>query len=166
MTTKKKKNNYVNNAKFFEEICKYKEKRDLAEKEGREIPIPSDYIGVCVMEIANRLSTKINFSGYTYRDEMIEDGIENAFMALGNFDPEKSNNPFAYFTQIIYYAFLRRISKEHKQSYIKRKALENFYIDMINDPVNEYASFSEVFENEHMYTDLMEKFEKKDNKDD
>ncbi len=127
---------------------------------GDEIPVASDYIGVAVNQIANRLATRPNFSGYTYKDEMISDGIENAFMALGNFDPEKSNNPFAYFTQIIWFAFLRRIEKEKKQSYIKRKALENFYIDAINDEGNRYASFTEIFENEAAFTDLINQFEK------
>ena len=41
-----------------------------------------------------------------------------------NFDETKSKNPFAYFTQIIYYAFLRRIQKEKKQTYVKYKATE------------------------------------------
>ena len=67
---------------------------------------------VSVFKIANGLSYRPNFINYTYRQEMISDGIENCLQYIHNFDPEKSKNPFAYFTQIIYYAFIRRIQKE------------------------------------------------------
>ena len=83
-----------------------------------------NYVGRCLLQIANRLATKPNFANYTFKDDMISDGIENCVSYIHNFDPEKSNNPFAYFTQIIYYAFLRRIQKEKKQLYIKHKSLE------------------------------------------
>ena len=76
------------------------------------------------MKIAEGLSHKPNFINYSYRDEMISDGIENCLMYFANFDETKSKNPFAYFTQIIYYAFLRRIQKEKKQLYVKYKATE------------------------------------------
>jgi hypothetical protein len=80
------------------------------------------------MKIAEGLSHKPNFINYTYRDEMMSDGIENCLMYFGNFDPTKSKNPFAYFTQIIYFAFLRRISKEKKQTYVKYKATQQMGI--------------------------------------
>lgn len=123
--------NYVDNKTFYKEIKKYIEKVKLAEQEGRPEPKIPDYIGMCILEIARKLSNKSNFINYTYKEEMISDGIENAIMVIKNFNPEKSQNPFAYFTQIIYYAFLRRIQKEKKHSYIKHKSLEHFYIETI-----------------------------------
>ena len=95
------------------------------EKDGVEKPRVTEYIGECIYKIATRLSTKPNFINYSYRDEMIADAIENCLMYFENFDPKKSKNPFAYFTQIVYYAFIRRISKEKKQQYVKYKSLEN-----------------------------------------
>ena len=108
---------YINNATFLQELLAYKERKSKNPKE----PIPN-YIGECWMKIAEGLSHKPNFISYSYRDEMISDGIENCLMYFENFDPTKSSNPFAYFTQIIYFAFLRRIQKEKKQTYIKYKS--------------------------------------------
>ena len=119
----KAKKNYINNADFMAALIAYKEAKKLNEN----APIPN-YIGECFMKIAEGLSHKPNFINYTYRDEMIGDGIENCLMYFENFNPEKSNNPFAYFTQIIYFAFLRRIAKEKKQTYVKYKATEQFGI--------------------------------------
>ena len=88
-------------------------------------PIVSDYMGECFYKIATHLSYRPNFINYTYREEMVGDGIENCIRYAKNFNPEKSKNPFAYFTQIIYYAFLRRIAKEKKQTTIKEKIVQN-----------------------------------------
>ena len=127
-TMTKKTNHYINNADFLKALVDYKELCDTAEKEKKlEPPIPN-YIGECFLKIADHLSRKPNFVSYSFRDEMISDGIENCLMYFKNFDPIKSKNPFAYFTQIIYYAFLRRIMKEKKQLYVKYKATENFGI--------------------------------------
>ena len=124
----KKTKHYVNNADFLKALIDYREKCDEASKTKKtEPPIPN-YIGECFMKIAEGLSHKPNFINYTYRDEMISDGIENCLMYFSNFDPTKSKNPFAYFTQIIYFAFLRRISKEKKQTYVKYKATEQMGI--------------------------------------
>jgi len=120
----KAKRNYVNNPEFLEAIVAYKKLCVEAEDSGDSKPQITNYIGQCIFQISTRLASKPNFSGYSYKDEMISDGLENAIQALGNFDPEKSSNPFAYFTQIIWYAFLRRIDKEKKQLYIKHKVTE------------------------------------------
>lgn len=120
-----KDNHYVDNKKLYTEMIKYVESYKKAKEDNTPLPKTSDYIGECIWLIANRLSTNRNFIGYTYREEMIGDAIENCLRYLHNFNPDKSNNPFAYFTQIMYYAFLRRIDKEKKQSYIKYKTLEN-----------------------------------------
>jgi hypothetical protein len=117
---------YVNNADFLAALEKYREDCVNAEKNGTPDPKIPNYIGECFLKIAEHLSRKPNFISYTYRDEMISDGIENCVMYFRNFDPEKSKNPFAYFTQIIYYAFLRRIMREKKQLYVKYKATQQF----------------------------------------
>lgn len=123
-----KTKHYVNNPDFLQALIDYKQACDIAKKENREEPIVPNYIGECFLKIANHLSRKPNFISYSFREEMICDGIENCIMYFRNFDPTKSTNPFAYFTQIIYFAFLRRIQKEKKQLYVKYKATEQFGI--------------------------------------
>jgi hypothetical protein len=126
--TPKKPKQYVNNGDFLQALIEYQEKSKEAKKNKTAPPPIPNYIGECFMKIAEGLSHKPNFINYTYRDEMISDGIENCLMYFSNFDPTKSKNPFAYFTQIIYYAFLRRIQKEKKQLYVKYKATEQMGI--------------------------------------
>ncbi len=116
---------YVDNKQLYAVILEYKAAAQLSEEQGGDKPQIPDYVGKCILQIAQRLSTKPNFINYSYREEMISDGIENCISYFDNFDPSKSDNPFAYFTQIIYYAFLRRIQKEKKQVYIKHKTAEN-----------------------------------------
>ncbi len=126
MATKQK--HYINNADFLQALVDYQDGCKEAKKNKTEPPPIPNYIGECFMKIAEGLSHKPNFINYTYRDEMMSDGIENCLMYFSNFDPTKSKNPFAYFTQIIYYAFLRRIQKEKKQLYVKYKATEQMGI--------------------------------------
>lgn len=121
-----KQKHYINNEDFLKALVDYKTRCIEAEKEGKSKPNIPNYIGECFMKIAEGLSHKPNFINYTYRDEMISDGIENCLMYFENFDPSKSKNPFAYFTQVIYFAFLRRIQKEKKQLYVKYKATEMY----------------------------------------
>ena len=135
-----KKEHYVNNKDFLEAMTNYRNSCLEAEKNGKTKPPVTDYIGSCFLKIANHLSYRPNFINYTYRDDMISDGIENCLMYLHNFNPETSNNPFAYFTQIIYYAFIRRIQKEKKQSHVKHRMIEKQeylpYITMEGDTTN------------------------------
>ncbi len=121
---RKKGAHYVDNAKFLQAMKDWKEQCKDAEEAGDETPRISDYIGECFLKIANGLSYRPNFINYTYKQEMISDGIENCLQYIHNFNPEKSKNPFAYFTQIIYYAFIRRIQKEKKQTHVKHKMIE------------------------------------------
>ena len=124
MTTKKdpkKAEHYVNNKEFTLAVSEFNEKVKLAESKGKTPPRMTEYIGECIYKIATRLSTRPNFINYTYRDEMICDAIENCIQYIGNFNTEKSNNAFAYVTQICYYAFLRRIQNEKKQVFINDK---------------------------------------------
>ena len=123
-----KSNHYINNADFLKALIEYQEACSQAKKNDEEDPAIPNYVGECFLKIAEHLSRKPNFISYSFRDEMIADGIENCLMYFRNFDPAKSSNPFAYFTQIIYYAFLRRIMKEKRQLYVKYKATEQFGI--------------------------------------
>ena len=115
---------YVDNQKFLEEIIEYRNQRIFAKESGEELPPCPEYIGECFLKIAQRLSFRPNFINYAFREDMISDGIENCVQYMNNFNPEKSKNPFAYFTQIIYYAFVRKIQKEKKQLYIKFKTID------------------------------------------
>ena len=124
-TKKSKGAHYVDNKKFLAAMVEFKEQCRVALENEQDQPSVSNYIGECFLKIATHLSYRPNFINYTYRDEMISDGIENCLQYVANFNPEKSKNPFAYFTQIIYYAFLRRIAKEKKQTHVKNKIIEN-----------------------------------------
>tara|TARA_B000000437_G_scaffold140339_1_gene102077 strand:+ start:87 stop:557 length:471 start_codon:yes stop_codon:yes gene_type:complete len=115
---------YVNNKEFLEALVIFKAQCARAEKAGEKRPPISNYIGECFLKIATHLSYKPNFVNYMFREDMICDGIENCVQYIQNFNPDKSKNPFAYFTQIIYYAFLRRIQKEKRQLEIKNKILD------------------------------------------
>ena len=128
---------YVDNKTLYKVMIEYKEAVKDNEESGDDPPRIPDFVGLALLKIANRLSTKPNFINYTFREEMVSDGIENCINYINNFDPKKSSNPFAYFTQIIYYAFLRRIQKEKKQLYIKHKAIQNFQaFDEFVDPID------------------------------
>ena len=132
---KKKPEHYVNNKEFFAAMVDYKKSVNKAKREKQNKPPVPDYVGECFLKIANHLSFRPNFINYTYRDDMISDGIENCLQYLDNFNPKKTNNPFAYFTQIIYYAFVRRIQKEKKQTTIKHRMIQNAnYDDMTLQP--------------------------------
>jgi hypothetical protein len=119
------KNHYINNKDFLTEMIRYRQGIAKAKRNGDKKPQIPRYVAECFMKIAENLSHKPNFLSYTFRDEMVADAIENCVMYVDNFDPSKSGNPFAYFTQITYFAFLRRIQKEKKQLYVKYKATES-----------------------------------------
>ena len=125
MKKQKKKEHYIDNAKFYQEMLDWKNKVKEAEETDEPKPQVTDYIARCFLEIGENLAKKPNFMNYPFKEDMISDGVENCLMYCANFDPEKSSNPFSYFTQIIYYAFLRRIQKEKKQNYVKYKYLES-----------------------------------------
>lgn len=139
----KEKKHYVNNAQFLEALKEYRNvlknyNESLKQYEldivcGCEPRHPKpkkprvpNYLGECIYKIASHLSFKPNFINYTFRDDMVGDAVENALIYIDRFDPEKSSNPFAYFTQISWYAFLRRIQKEKKEMEIKNKLIEKF----------------------------------------
>ena len=128
---RKKTEHYVNNKEFLEGLIVDRTKVQEAKDQGLPKPRITNYIGECFLKIATHLSYKPNFVNYMFREDMISDGIENCVQYIHNFDPEKSKNPFAYFTQIIHYAFLRRIQKEKKQLDIKSKIIERTGFDEV-----------------------------------
>ena len=130
----KDKPHYVNNREFSHKVVEYVSSVNKAQEEGQALPIVTDYIATCFLKIAEGLSHKSNFIRYTYREEMVMDAVENCLKAVMNYNIEaatRTGNPnaFAYFTQICYYAFLRRIAKEKKQQDIKFKWIEKASID-------------------------------------
>ena len=132
---KKPKNDYIDNKQLYAAMVEYKDRVKEYKRQKALYGIPnvdkpkiSNYIGSCLVLISHNLGTRPNFSNYSYLGDMKSDGIENCLKYIDNFDPEKSKNPFAYFTTIIYYAFLRRIATEKKEQYIKYKNLELFML--------------------------------------
>ena len=131
MPKRKRSEHYVNNKEFLAALIKYREDKEIALAKGLPKPPIPRYIGECFLKIANHLSFKPNFVNYMFREDMISDGIENCVQYIHNFDPEKSKNPFAYFTQVIHFAFVRRIQKEKKQLDIKTKIIERTGFDEV-----------------------------------
>ena len=148
MAKRKRSEHYVNNKEFLAALIKLRKDREIAEIQGKEKPRIPRYIGECFLKIATHLSFKPNFVNYMFKEDMISDGIENCVQYIHNFNPEKSQNPFAYFTQIIHYAFLRRIQKEKKQLEIKNKILEKtgyeqvFERDTLDD--GNYSEYNQI----------------------
>ena len=133
MAKRKRSEHYVNNKEFLAALIRYQEDIEIARLQDKPKHVIPRYIGECFLKIANHLSFKPNFVNYMFKEDMISDGIENCVQYIHNFNPEKSRNPFAYFTQIIHYAFLRRIQREKRQLEIKNKILEK-------------SGYSEVFD--------------------
>ena len=146
---KKKSEHYVNNKEFLFALVEFKAECKAAEEAGEDRPRIGNYIGECFLKIATHLSYKPNFVNYMFREDMICDGIENCVQYIGNFDPSKSSNPFAYFTQIIYYAFLRRISKEKRQLEIKNKIITKSGYDQLfhTDGNDNHSDMNSIKEN-------------------
>jgi hypothetical protein len=136
---------YVDNKKFLQALIEYRSSIDAAKEQGKEHPQVPNYIGECFIKIATHLSYKSNFINYTFKDDMISDGIENCLTAVAKFDPAKSSNPFAYYTQIIYFAFLRRIQKEKKLQATKYKMIENMDLDAIITQEHDNGEFNNQF---------------------
>jgi len=148
MAKRKRSEHYVNNKEFLAALIRHRENIEIAEIRNTDKPVIPRYIGECFLKIATHLSFKPNFVNYMFKEDMISDGIENCVQYIHNFNPEKSQNPFAYFTQIIHYAFLRRIQKEKKQLEIKNKILEKsgyeqvFERDTLDD--SNYSDYNQI----------------------
>jgi hypothetical protein len=153
MRSKKKPEHYVDNKEFLSALSEFKKNVERSLTDGKPRPIIPNYIGDCFLKIATHLSYKPNFVNYPFREDMISDGIENCVQYIDNFDPNRGN-PFAYFTQIIYFAFLRRIQKEKRQLEIKNKILERSGYDEVlhadqnelNFSTSDYNSIKQTIE--------------------
>lgn len=139
------KKHYINNEQFLHELVAYKQRVADAEAAGEPLPQVPEYIGDCFIKIANHLAFKNNFINYTFREDMILDAIENCLIYMNNFDPKKSSNPFAYFTQITYYAFLRRIQKEKRHLQTKYKYIESLDLSEIIQQDHDSNDYSNNF---------------------
>lgn len=153
-----KTRNYINNKTLYSAMIHYKAELKEAERLEKTKPIVPNYIGQSIMLICNNLAKKPNFSGYTYKEEMISDGVIDCISAVDNFNPDKTNNPFAYFTQIAWNAFLRRIQKEKKQTYIKHKNYESSFLLM--DIFDEANKAMQLKANEYS-SEVVRSFEEK-----
>ena len=135
---------YVNNKEFTQAVVDYAKEAQEAKAAGKPAPMVTNYLAECLLKMNEGLSHKSNFIRYTYREEMVMDGVENCLKALANYDGDaktRSGNPnaFGYFTQISWFAFLRRISKEKKQydlklKFIAESGLDEFMVDPDEDP--------------------------------
>ena len=154
MTQKRRAVNYVSNKDFLEALIKYRNECFKAKEEGQPRPQIPHYIGTCLLQIATRVGYKPNFSSYSYKEDMISDSYENMCRYILNFDPEKSSNPFAYFTQITHFAYLRRIKLEKREQEKKQRILEKteFSSVMVDDGegIDNHSNYNTIKEN--MYT--------------
>lgn len=154
-----KKTNYIDNKLFLKEIISYRKAVQESRKKGKPKPRIPEYIGHCFMLIAENRSHKYNFRDYTFRDEMISDAVENSVRYIDNFDPAKSKNPFAYFSQIVYYAFLRRIQREKKELYVKYKSTEMHGVLDDFDQLETEDGSSRQFELYENISEFIQKYE-------
>ena len=163
------KNNYVDNKKFYESLIERKALYDACILNNEEPPPISNYLGKTLLDICTHFSYRPNFINYSFRDEMIGDALENCLRVIDNFDTVKYNNPFSYFTQIAFFAFLRRIATEQKQQYIKFKLLEELPIDEMIESVDADSGESQFkpaieFMRDHSFFNTKEYEDKRDAK--
>ena len=168
--SKKESIHYVNNADFSHAVVEYVKTVNAARDKNKIIPTVPDYIAECFLRISEGLSHKSNFIRYTYREEMVMDAVENCLKAILNYNIETATrtgkpNAFAYFTQIAWYAFLRRIAKEKKQQDIKIKFLTSASIEQFieTDENNPDAGYQEMNMMVDVLRDRIEKVRTQDN---
>ena len=146
---RKRKNNFIDNKEFYAALVAYREKCEAAKESGDDKPRIPRYIGKCFLDIAEHLSTRPNFSNYMYRQDMVMDAVENCVVCCNRFDPTKSSNPFSYFTQVCWYAFIRRIGKEKKQieicdKLISKSGFEEFFVGDSMGSSSDYNSIKDA----------------------
>ncbi len=162
----KKKRNYVDNKRFLAEIVEYKRLSKEAAEAGLEKPRLSEYIGECILLIATNYAHKPRFKNYSFKDQLISDAIENCLLYFDNFDPAKSSNPFAYFTQCTHYAFFRGIYREEKSRYAKYKTFQERVINtgedaLMIDSDNKHMVTTTMYDN---LNDFIQSFEEREAK--
>ena len=150
-TTRKRKNNFIDNKEFYAAMKAYITSIEEAKERGEPKPRIPRYIGKCFLDIAEHLSTRPNFSNYMYRQDMVMDAVENCVVCCNRFDPTKSSNPFSYFTQVCWYAFIRRIGKEKKQieicdKLISKSGFEEFFVGDSLGSSSDYNSIKDAID--------------------
>lgn len=157
-------NNYIDNKKFYQAILDYQDLRGECEGRGEKAPRIPDFIGECIIKIANNLSRLPKFAFYPIREEMVLDGVENCIRYFNNFDPYKWKNPFGYFTMIIFRTFQRSIKTEKKRVYRKYKAIEELGIldedELLQDENGNMRQF-QVYDNISEYIKTYEESDRK-----
>jgi len=148
---RKSKNNFIDNKEMYAAFVDYRAKVDAAKEAGEPKPQVPKYIGKCFLDIAEHLSMRPNFSNYIYRQDMVMDAVENCLVYAANFDPTKSKNPFSYFTQVCWYAFIRRIGKEKRQieicdKIISKSGFEEFFVGDNLGTSSDFNSIKDVVE--------------------
>ena len=148
---RKSKNNFIDNKEMYAAFVDYRAKVDAAKEAGEPKPHVPKYIGKCFLDIAEHLSMRPNFSNYSYRQDMVMDAVENCLVYAANFDPTKSKNPFSYFTQVCWYAFIRRIGKEKRQieicdKIISKSGFEEFFVGDQLGTSSDFNSIKDVVE--------------------
>ena len=143
---RKSKNNFIDNKEFYAAFVEFRKEVDRAKEAGEPKPRVPKYIGKCFLDIAEHLSMRPNFSNYIYRQDMVMDAVENCLVYAANFDPQKSSNPFSYFTQVCWYAFIRRIGKEKRQieicdKIISKSGFEEFFV---GDQLGSSSDFNSI----------------------
>ena len=165
--TKRASIHYVNNKEFSQAVVRYVRALNEAQKTEDKLPIVPNYIAACFLKIAEGLSHKSNFIRYTYREEMVMDAVENCLKAIENYNVEAATrtgtpNAFAYFTQISWYAFLRRIAKEKKQQDIKIKYMTSSGIEEYITTEGDAASKAVINQFVDTLKDTIDKVKEKD----
>lgn len=156
------KKHYVNNKHLYEQLVAYLALCKEAEKSGDEKPKVPEYIGECIFEIAERRARKWNFTGYAFKEDMISEAALTCLKYMHNFDPEKTQNPFAYFSQIVFNAFKMKIKKEKKALYIKYKASQAFTSYVDNQNFGEIDLYEPIADAQYIDDFVME-YEEKNN---
>ena len=146
---RKRRNNFIDNKEFYAAMTAYIKEIEAAKEQGLPKPRIPRYIGKCFLDIAEHLSTRPNFSNYMYRQDMVMDAVENCVIYCNRFDPAKSSNPFSYFTQVCWYAFIRRIGKEKKQieicdKLISKSGFEEFFVGDQMGASSDYNSIKDA----------------------
>jgi DNA-directed RNA polymerase specialized sigma24 family protein len=165
MASKSTKTHYVNNNDLLAAMVEYKKEYQEAKKNGKPVPRVSEYIGECLLKIASHLSYKPNFYGYTFREDMVGDAILNCMEYIHNFDTDKYKNPFSYFTQIMYFAFIRKLDKEKKHQVLKFKVLENseLYGTVLTQQSSDKGEYDNTF-TKYMYANSRDSAHEYDSK--
>lgn len=157
-----KDNYYVDNKEIHQLFVAHKKKVEAALEAGEEMPRACDGIGQFFIDISKGVCSRANFVNYPFKEDMILDGIENCVMALNNYDPDKFDRPYAYFTKVVWWSNLRKIEREHKQLYVKFKSLQNAVLEnTLVEGEDENFQYDDVTLDNDKMTPIINKFEKK-----